>query len=75
MIRRQRNKLVEVRADLILADEVATEAYAVQFEAQMRRSKVRKLLHTSYLQFARTGAGMFSLNPIGAWWSPTDFDT
>jgi hypothetical protein len=74
MIRRQRNKLVEVRADLILAHEVTAEAYTMHFEAQMHRSKVRKLLDTGYLQFARTGA-MFCLNPIGAWWLPAGFDT
>ena len=71
MIRRQRNKLVEVRADLILADEATTEAYVMHFEAQMRRSKV---LYTSFLQFASSGA-MLGLNPIGIWWTPTDFDT
>jgi hypothetical protein len=71
---RQRNKLVEVRADLILAHEVTVEAYAVHFEAQMHRGKVRKLLDTGYLQFTRTGA-MFFFNPIGAWWLPTGFDT
>jgi hypothetical protein len=74
MIRRQRNKLVEVRADLILADEVSSEAYVIHFESQMRRSKVRKLLYTSFLQFARSGA-MTGLNPVGIWWIPTDFDT
>ena len=71
MIRRQRNKVVEVRADLILAGEATTEAYVMHFEAQMRRSKV---LYTSFLQFARSGA-MLGLNPIGIWWTPTDFDT
>jgi hypothetical protein len=74
MIRRQRNKLVEVRADLILTDEVTAEAYAMHFESQMHRSKVRKLLYASFLQFARSNA-MFSLYPVGAWWPPTDFDT
>jgi hypothetical protein len=74
MIRRQHNKLVEVRADLILAGEATTEAYVTHFEAQMRRSKVRKLLYTSFLQFASSGA-MLGLNPIGIWWTPTDFDT
>jgi hypothetical protein len=74
MIRRQRNKLVEVRADLILADEATTEAYVMHFEAQMRRSRMRKLLYTSFLQFAHSGP-MFDLNPIGIWWTPTDFDT
>jgi hypothetical protein len=74
MIRRQRNKLVEVRADLILADEATIEAYAVHFEAQMRRSKVRTLL-SGYLRFARSGAVMPSFDPIGIWWPPADFDT
>jgi hypothetical protein len=74
MIRRQRNKLVEVRADLILAGEATREAYVMYFEAQMRRSKVRKLLYTSFLQFARSGA-ILGLNPIGIWWIPTDFDS
>jgi hypothetical protein len=74
MIGRQRNRLVEERADLILADEVTAAAYAVHFEAQMHRSKVRKLLHTSYLQFARNGAAMFNLTAIGMSWPPTDFD-
>jgi hypothetical protein len=74
MIRRQHNKLVEVHADLILAGEATTEAYVTHFEAQMCRSKVRKLLYTSFLQFASSGA-MLGLNPIGIWWTPTDFDT
>jgi hypothetical protein len=75
MIRRQRNRLVEVRADLILADEATVAAYAVHFETQMRRSKVRKLLSTSYLRFARNGVAMFNLTAIGMGWHPTDFDT
>ena len=74
MIRRQRNILVEVCADLILTDEVTAEAYAIHFDSQMHRSKVRKLLYTSFLQFASSGA-MLGLNPIGIWWTPTDFDT
>ena len=61
-------------ADLILAGEATKEAYVMHFEAQMRRGKVRKLLYTSFLQFARSGA-MLGLNPIGIWWTPTDFDT
>jgi hypothetical protein len=75
MMRRQRNQLVEVRADLILADEVTAAAYAVHFDAQLKRSKARKLLNTSCLQFARTGANMFNLTAIGMGWLPTDFDT
>jgi len=42
MTGRQRNNLVEAGADLILGGEVAAEAYAVHFEAQMHRGKVRK---------------------------------
>jgi hypothetical protein len=44
-----------VRADLILADEPSVEAYAAYFETQMHRNKVRRLLYTSYLWFARVG--------------------
>jgi hypothetical protein len=75
MIRSQRNKIVEVRADLILDDELTAEAYIVHFEAEMRRGKVRKLLYAAYTQFSRTGVVMFSLNPIGIWWPPTEFYT
>jgi hypothetical protein len=39
MIRKQRNKLVEARAELILADELAAEAFAVHFKAQLRRGQ------------------------------------
>jgi hypothetical protein len=66
------NRLVEVRADLILANEATVAAYAVHFEAQMRRSKLRKLLSTSYLRFARRGVAMFNLTAIGMGWDPTD---
>ncbi len=65
MIRRQRNKLVEARAELISADELAAEAFAVHFKAQMRRRKVRRLLHTSYIHFARAGAALSGLDPRG----------
>jgi len=75
MIRRQRNQLVEVRADLILADEVTAAAYAVHFEAQMHRRRARKLLNTSCLKFTRNGVAMFNLTAIGMGWLPTDFDT
>ena len=75
MIRRQRNQLVAVRADLILADEVTAAAYAAHFDAQMKRGKARKLLNTSCLQFARNGVNMFNLTAIGMGWFPTDLDT
>jgi hypothetical protein len=45
------------------------------FEGQMRRSKVRKLLHISYVQFARSGALMLGFSPIGISWPPSEFDT
>lgn len=56
MTRRQRNIAVEAHADLILADKSSAEAYAAYFEIQMHRGKVRRLLCTSYLWFARAGA-------------------
>jgi hypothetical protein len=55
MTRRQRSKMVESRADLILADEPSAEAYAAYFETQMHRGTVRRLLCTGYLWFARAG--------------------
>ncbi len=67
MIRRQRNKLVEARAELILADELAAEAFALHFKAQLRRGKVRTLLYTCYVHFARAGAALVGLDPRGIW--------
>jgi hypothetical protein len=74
MIRRQRNRLVEVRADLILANDAAVAAYAVHFEAQMHRSVARKLLTANYLRFARRSVAMFNLTAMGMGWLPTDLD-
>jgi hypothetical protein len=74
MIRRQRNRLVEVRADLILANDAAAAAYTVHFEAQMHRSVARKLLTTNYLRFARRSVAMFNLTAMGLGWLPTDLD-
>jgi hypothetical protein len=53
MTRRQRNMAVEAHADLILADTPSVEAYAAYFEAQMYCGKLRRMLYTSYLRFAR----------------------
>jgi hypothetical protein len=64
----QRHKLVEARADLILTDRRASEAYLVHFEAQIHRSKLRKLFNTSYMQFARTGVALLGSYPTGNWW-------
>ena len=55
MTRRQRNMTVETRTDLILTDAPSVEAYAAYFETQMRRSKVRILLYTSFRWIARAG--------------------
>ena len=63
MTRSQRSKLVESRADLILAGESATEDYALYFDTQLRRSAVRRILCHAYLYFARSGAAQFGLDP------------
>jgi hypothetical protein len=62
MTRRQRNEMVAGRAELILADEPAAEAYRLHFEAQMHRGRVRRMLYAIYLHFARSGAALFGLN-------------
>jgi hypothetical protein len=58
-------RALEAGADLILGGEVAAEAYAVHFEAQMYRGKVRKALYVSYLHFARAGASLARLAYLG----------
>jgi hypothetical protein len=62
MTRRQRNELVEARVDLILADGLTIEAYAIHFETQMHRSVLHKLLHACYLHFAQVGLTPFGVN-------------
>jgi hypothetical protein len=62
MTRRQRNELVAVRADLILADEPAAEAYKLHFEGQLRRGKVRRLFHATYVHYARASAVLAGLD-------------
>ncbi|HEY1914604.1 MAG TPA: hypothetical protein VGH27_03420 [Streptosporangiaceae bacterium] len=44
MTRRQRHKLVETRADLILIDALAAQAFADNFEGEMRRGRLRRRL-------------------------------
>jgi hypothetical protein len=63
MTRSQRTKLVESRADLILAGESATEDYALHFDAQLRRSAVRRILYQAYLYLARSGAALSGSDP------------
>lgn len=62
MTRRQRNLAVETHADLILAGEPSAEAYAAYFETQMHRGRLRRLLYSSYLWFARAGAVLAGLD-------------
>jgi hypothetical protein len=56
MTRRQRSELVAARAELILADETIVTAYMLHFEAQMHRGRIRRLLYSGYVYFARAGA-------------------
>jgi hypothetical protein len=63
MTRSQRTKLVETRADLILAGESATEDYALHFDTQLRRSVVRRILYHAYLYLARSGAALSGSDP------------
>jgi hypothetical protein len=61
MTRRQRNKLVEARVDLIRADGLTIEAYAIHFETQMHRGVMHKLFYGNYLHFARAGLTLLGL--------------
>jgi hypothetical protein len=65
--RRQRNKVVEARADLILGGELTAEAYVVHFETQMRRIKLRRLLYIGYVHFARGCAPLAGHDSSGIW--------
>jgi hypothetical protein len=58
---------VEERADLILASDLGVHAYAVHFEAQMRRGRIRRLLYASYVFWARAGTILAGLDPQGIW--------
>lgn len=62
MTRRQRCELVAVRAELILADELAVQAYLLHFEAQLHRGKIRRLLYASYAHFAWAGQILSGFN-------------
>ena len=65
--RRQRNKVVEARTDLILGGEPTAQAYVVHFETQMRHIKLRRLLYISYVLFARARAPLAGHDPSGIW--------
>jgi hypothetical protein len=64
---RRRSELVEAHADLILSGELSAGAYMVHFEVQMRRSRLRRLLHAGYVYFARAGAVQVGVDPRGIW--------
>jgi hypothetical protein len=57
----------EVRADLILGDKASAAAYARHFNAQLRAGKVRRLLWTGYMHFARSGAGLAGFDAHRIW--------
>jgi len=63
MAGRRHTEIVEARADLILCGEASAEAWAVHFEAQMRRGAIRRLLYAAYVGFARAGASLAGLDP------------
>jgi hypothetical protein len=67
MTGRRRTQLAEQRADLILASEPGLHAYAVHFEAQMRRGTIRRVLYASYLHFACAGAILAGVDPRRIW--------
>lgn len=50
---RRRMQMVAEHADLILASEPTIHTWAVHFEAQMRRGKIRRLLCAGYLHWTR----------------------
>ncbi len=56
MTGKRRSAMVEARTDLILSDEASAAAYALQFDAQMRRGTIRRLLCAGFVRFARAGA-------------------
>jgi hypothetical protein len=63
----QHDRLVTTRADLILDDELAAEVFAVHFEIQLRRGKLRTLVHRSGGLLARAGAALARGYPHGVW--------
>lgn len=67
MARGPHGKLVEERADRILDSELIARAYAIHFETQLRRGRIRRLLHIGYLHFSRAGAIAAGLDPGQSW--------
>jgi hypothetical protein len=67
MTRSQYDQLVQTRTDLIMDDELAAGVFAVHFETQLRRGKLRTLLHRSGRHLARAGAALACCYTQGAW--------
>ncbi len=63
----QYDQLVETRTDQILGDEFTAAVYAVYFETQLHRGKVRHRIGTCLMRFARGAAMAFSFYPEGGW--------
>ena len=60
-------ELIEARADLILVDELSAKAYGLNFESQMRRGRIRRLLYASCLHLAHAGAGLPGFDAGAIW--------
>jgi hypothetical protein len=67
MTRGQRDELVKERAQAILASEPAVGAYAVHFDTQLRRGRLRALLYRSYIRFSRASTMAVGLDPGEIW--------
>jgi hypothetical protein len=67
MTRGQRDELVKERAEAILGSEPTVGAYAVHFDTQLRRGRLRALLYRSYIRFSRAGAMAVGLDPGEIW--------
>jgi hypothetical protein len=63
----QRARLVEERAAAILGSEPTIGAYAVHFDTQLRRGRLRALLYRGYIRFSRAGAMSVGLDPKQIW--------
>ena len=61
-------RLIEVRADLIVANRRSLDAYGHHFEAQFRRHyQIRRLLLASCLQILRTLEPLADSGPWPIW--------
>jgi hypothetical protein len=63
MTRGQHDKLAKERAARILDSELTARSYAIHFETQLRRGRLRRLLYIGYLNFSRAGAIAAGLDP------------